>query len=209
MIKKLLLSTVVLGLSSGAAYAATSGSYIGGQLGYGDVGYDKHHAFIPMGSLGTSTTDISSVPSSSVNPDGYAGRLYTGYQFNPSLAAEIGYSVFSNSDTNVGTAFKSHISTQALDLTGKLIYPITEAFNFYAKGGAALVHENQDITGTTSAGTTEISFSTDPIRPLFGVGAGYNISQNVSVDGSWTRILGNNNIQNIDFYGAGLTYTFG
>lgn len=207
--KKLLLSAIMLGLSSGAAYAATSGSYIGGQLGYGDVGYDKHHAFIPMSSLGTSTTDISHSSSSSVNPDGFAGRLYTGYQFNPSLAAEVGYSVFSKSDTNVGTNFKSHISTQAIDLSGKLIYPITNTFNFYAKGGAALVHENQDITNNTPGNNTQISFSTDPIRPLFGVGTGFNITQNVSLDASWTRILGNNNIQNIDFYGAGLSYSFG
>jgi len=209
MMKKLLLSTMMLGLSSSVAYAVSPGLYIGGQLGYGDTGYSAHHSFIPMAGLSTKDADISHVPSSSVNPDGYAGRVYAGFQFNQNLAAEAGYSLFSNSDTNVGQAFKSHISTQALDVSGKLIYPFTDAFNIYAKAGAALVHENQNIDGNTRLGATHISFSTDPIRPLFGVGAGYNLTQNVSLNASWTRIQGNDNIQNIDFYGAGLSYYFG
>jgi OmpA-OmpF porin, OOP family len=206
--KKLLIPAVMMGLSATTAYAA-GGAYVGGLIGYGDTGYEVHHAFIPMDVLGTPTTDISHIPSSSVNANGLAGRVFAGYQFNPSLAVEAGYSLFSKTDTTVGSAFKCDISTQAIDATGKLIYPVNNNFNIYAKGGAALVHANQDITGTTSLGLTRISDTTDPIRPLFGAGAGVNLAQNVTLDASWTRIQGNNNIQNIDFYGAGLTYYFG
>jgi opacity protein-like surface antigen len=207
--KKLLISAVIIGLSSSTAYAAAGGLYLGGQLGYGNTGYDIHHAFIPTYVLGTSTTDISHVPNSSVSATGLAGRVYTGMQFNANLAAEVGYSLFSNANSNSGGAFKSNISTQAFDVSGKLIYPVNNAFNIYAKGGAALVRASQDITGTTSAGLTSISSNTDPVRPRFGGGGAFYFTPSLALDTSWTRIQGNNNIQNLDIYGAGLTYYFG
>jgi len=206
--KKLLLSAVLLGLSSTAAYALSGGLYVGGQLGYGDAGYDNHQAFIPTDAMGSGATDISHRPGVSVDSTGIAGRIYTGLQFNQSLAAEVGYTLFSNSNAKTNDGLKADISEQAVDASVKLIYPLSNAFSVYAKGGAAIVHENQDFTDR-AGGITKISSSTDPIRPLFGAGAAYNITQNLALEGSWTRIQGNNNIQNLDLYGAGLTYYFG
>jgi OOP family OmpA-OmpF porin len=227
--KKLILSAAILGLSSTAAFAATDGFYLGGQLGYGDQNYDNHHAFIPMQGVNNVDTDIVNGPlngysqlanafgyqySSHINTDGLAGRVFGGFQFNPNLAAEVGYSMFSDSKTTINyrgqQVFKAKISTESIDAVGKLIYPISNTgFNVYAKAGAAWVLVDQDLKQIDGTNVTAISSSTDPIRPVFGLGAGYDVTQNLTLDASFTRILGNNNLQNIDFYGAGLTYHFG
>lgn len=184
LIKKTTLGVAAVALSTMMvtnAMAAKEGAYVGGQVGYGHFG-----EFRDYGKDNTS--------------GGVAGRVFGGYQFNSYLAAELGWTKFSNLSEQ-GISLK----TNAVDIVGKAILPVADGFNLYAKAGAAYVMSDVDVKGFGS-GTEKKWF------PTAGVGASYDITPNVAADVSYTRIqkTGNNSLfQSSDFVGVGLTYTFG
>lgn len=182
--KKLLISTVLAGAALGfamSANAAVAGPYLGVQGGWADTHWDNN------------TNGIGS----DANSENIAGRIFTGYQFNPYFAAEIGL-LWPHNATNLGVTVKE----LATDLNVKGIIPLAHNFNLYGKAGAAWVHANISGYG--------FSDSANKVYPEAGAGLSYDITPNVPLDISYTRIqsLNNNSIPSIDFIAAGIAYNF-
>lgn len=183
--KKLLVTFVIAGIFSANAFASDDGFYAGVQGGYGNIGYDKHDLtpsstsimyllnsdLVNSNNIGD-TYDIqkanlstTSVQTSLSSNDNYAGRLFLGYQFNPYIAVEAGYTKYfeqigtlsnfvdagqigtgyafgpinhTNATSNINVT--NRISENVVDLAAKIIYPIPNSqFNIYTKVGAAYV----------------------------------------------------------------------
>lgn len=162
MLNKKIMGVVAVGLSTIAisAQAATDGVYLGGTLGYGNVhqeGVTKSDTL--LGTVKGSTFTAS-------NKDtGLAGRLFAGYNFNQNLAAELGWTKFTNA-TSTGTASykqaglnliqtnSTTIKTDAVDLVAKGTFPIANNFSVYGKIGAAYVIQRADTNVSGAAKLT-------------------------------------------------------
>lgn len=227
MLKKVLTATVfgVSALGVMVANAAAPGVYVTGQLGYANTHMGNKTTLPSFESKeGKVTFDKNNL-----NNNGLAGRLAIGYQFNQTLAIEMGYlqlgqkkSNFSGELTpkgldpvNVNGSFK--LSQYAIDLAAKGILPISDKFNVYGKLGVAyLTTTTKNIINSSASG---ISIDNDSIptfakhkwAPEAAVGVSYDITPNVSVDTSWTHIqpMGNKRPGNIDFVAVSIGYNFG
>lgn len=133
--------------------------------------------------------------------DGFAARGYVGYDFNKYLGLEAGYTYLPKTtyDNNGGT-----IKNYAVDLLGKISYPVNNTFSVFAKAGAGYL--NQKLEGAVGNQTN------DAVVPAFGVGAAYQVMPNLAIDASWLRFSGNydsaDNVTNVDFASVGLSYKF-
>jgi OOP family OmpA-OmpF porin len=204
MINKKILGVVALGLSAIAinTYAAATGPYIGGQVGYGNVdGKDR--------SSGNLHTEY--------HANNLTGRLYAGYQFDPNFGAEIGYTKFGSVTEKfklINIPVNSTLKTNVVDIVGKAIYPIANQVSLYGKLGAAYVMQDFDVNmdKIKDKGLSKVTSSHDhKLLPTASVGLAYAFNDNVSADLSYTRIqkIGDTPIKSINFAGLGLTYNFG
>lgn len=191
--KRTLVICLMTGIFSLNAYAADDGFYAGIQGGYGDTGYNKDD-LSPSGAAVMSSLNSSLVSSNNIgnvydiqnaslsttsaqsslsSNDNFAGRLFVGYQFNPYIAVEAGYTkyfedvqstsnysgkgqigegiwlgpiTYYNAKANL--TLTNQISAENVaDLNAKLMYPIANSpFSVYAKIGAAYVDPDQTVT---------------------------------------------------------------
>jgi len=203
------------------ANAALKGPYVGGQLGFGNVHQDTFTA---------PSTSIFLTSGASGKDTGIAGRVYFGYLINRYVAAEVGYSKFSNTNTKMyatqidyitGGAITHYasgtIETEAVDLVGKGIIPFQNGFNLYGKLGVAYLRGTGSINySVTEPGIynshTHVSEDAHKFFPTFGLGVGYDVSQHVTTDVSWNRIqkVGNSSeLNSTDLFAVGFSYNFG
>jgi len=169
------------------ASATAPGAYVGGQLGYGNT-----HIFQDETGGGTHDT-------------GLAGRGFVGFQFNPNIAVEGGYTRFKKATVN---GVSGGISASAVDLVAKGIIPLENNFSIFGKLGAAELYEHLNIT----AMGVNFSKTEHKLYPTASLGVNYDITPQVSTDLSWTRIqkIGHSSdINSTDFFGLGLAYHFG
>lgn len=217
--KKLLNCVIGAALLSAAitANAASSGAFVGGQLGYGNIGqdwgYGNHPLSLVQDGYGTSSQSI----------DHLAGRIFGGYQFNPNLALELGWARFGNLNDKItlgssdGVVSSSTIlKTNVVDLLVKGSLPIADQISLYGKLGAAYVRESWEVSANGNYGRTVYrlnrSGNDHRVLPEASVGVSYAFTDNVAADVFYTRIqkVGNNSpIESINFAGVGLSYTFG
>lgn len=232
--KKKLLGLTLTSLFTFAfsnAFAAVNGVYVGGQIGWGSTHQDS-----------ISRSDMNEILNSafknnnfSVNrfssggsDTGWAGRLFAGYQFDTNWAGELGWSKFSNMNTNAkasgvngntGLPYTAKASgsakTSAVDLVAKGTLPLENHFSLYAKLGAAYLMQNASANASVFTGGSKLpgrgSDSTNKFYPTFGLGMGYDITPNSVIDLSWNRIqqVGNNDVSSTDLLSVGLNYHFG
>jgi OOP family OmpA-OmpF porin len=189
--KKIILGVAAVGLSTAiaaSAVAAQPGFYAGVQAGYGNL---------HLGS-GIDNKD-----------KGLAGRISGGYQFNNNFGAEMGWSKFHTVEQKYSTA-KASLKTDVVDLVAKGTVPVADNFSVYGKLGGAYVMQRVDVTNHGHHVHLDKD-SEKKVLPTAGVGVSYDFSPNVAADVSYTRIqkTGSSDINSIDFFGAGLTYSFG
>lgn len=197
----------------GMAQAATPGAYAGIGLGYSQ--------------LETSTSNLSvdgATVHNSSDRGGLGGRLFGGYNFNKYFGLEGAYTTYATSKrtyTEAGVAGSDVVknSLSALSIVGKGYLPINNTgFNVYALGGVAEVfskaRDNQNVDTVSSPASQ--SDSTRALRPTFGVGASYDINQNLTTSLEASRIEGRGNtktsssaIPNADLISLNLGYNFG
>jgi opacity protein-like surface antigen len=177
-------SVVCLLSLAASAYAAKVGSYVG--IG---GGYSRVQASNPSLNLSPNATTTMS-HSNSLN--GFAGRVFTGYNFNQNFGVEVGATryaqasaVSSATDTTNFTSsnLKNEYSMYAVDAVGKAYLPLAAGFDIYALAGGAYVHSN--MKSTTSGGwtstqpalvqTPETNTTTNALRPIVGAGVSYAI----------------------------------
>lgn len=174
------------------------GLYIGAEAGYADVDYG----------VNTKSDNTHKV---TTHDDDLGGRAYIGFNFNPYLALEGGYSYLPDNkykvtDLVTGTVNKSAIQTAMWDIVGKFSLPLDNMpSTLYAKAGAGYVNSDLKLDGRKV-------HTDDNWLPIAGVGANYKLNCNLGVDISYTHAFGSNSSHNlepdIDFAAIGLTYNF-
>lgn len=154
------LATITAGMaamthSTVASSSNSSGFYVGGNLGYGHYN-EKRVAKKYRG--------------------GFAFGADLGYQFNPYFALEGGYLNYGNQQIVLGTD-RRDADLYALDFLAKGIYPINNQFDIFAKAGIAR------LDGFLSDATPAFLVSkTDKIVAMLGLGAAYNINNQLAVN---------------------------
>lgn len=204
--KKILISAVLAGLATLGvcltASAGVPGPYIGGTIGWADTGYDNL-----IGGNGLSVDDT-----------GLAGGGNLGYQFNCNFGLEGGFLQFPTTDLSEtfyqGATFKGHINQYAIDLVGKGIIPLQNGFALFAKLGGAYVRANESGNQVVVNGVAySVGNGNDAhdLYPTGSVGISYDITPNLPVDITYTRIqrVDGGAIASTNYIGLGLTYNFG
>ncbi len=201
------------------ANAAPSGPYFGGQIGWGDVHQGGNNTFDVLNSWRRGAEFDSSS-----SDTGLAGRVYGGYKLMQNFAIEAGFTKFHNAteESKIFSPLYSlsenvTIKTYAIDLVGKGIIPFDNGFNVYGKLGVAYLNSTFEGSGTELVDfhlpiTFHLNDEASKFYPTFGLGAGYELTQNLSADVSWNRIqkVGDDEkIPSTDFVGVGLAYNFG
>lgn len=222
------LCTDALADSMDSSGSNGTGFYVRGEGGYGwaDSKANKVIRF-PAGIV----APLGVQPTLSTNNKkslGFTGRIAAGYSINQYFGIETGFSVYH--PTYRSLTFKGNLplpqgktgtgaaktSLYAFDLMGKATILFN---NFYAfvEGGTAYVHAKNSAL-TANFGSNPITFlkasSKGFVRPKVGAGIGYNLTSNLTVDVSYSRIFGKGSISNPNYLAnlnttmVGLTYKF-
>jgi OOP family OmpA-OmpF porin len=193
---KLVLGCLLaLGLSQTvSAYPGSGASfYVGAQVGGANLHYD-HSKFAE--------------DATSISDKGFAGRISAGFNINQSLALEAGYTLYQDPEFRFGRDVKSNFSQDSADLLAKVSLPVSCNVSVYAKGGMAYVFRD-DAQVTNDNITFKLDQDDKHIRPLLGVGVSYAFNCRVSGDLGVFRTFGTEDLEDTDFYGAGITVKLG
>lgn len=151
------VAVVVLSIASITAMAADQGGYMAFDLGsatYSDV-----------------TVGAGTYP----NPGMF--RIAGGYHFNPSLAAEFGYTKFGDSTISAG-ATSGTIVASSFQAVAVGSYPLTQSFDLIGRVGLA---NNKQTIDVKTNGVVVSSIGASKTSLLFGLGAQYNFNPKLSM----------------------------
>lgn len=196
MKRSAIICSAILALTAGGlANAATPGAYAGLGLGGSRAVLDvfDHQQVNNIYALGGKlSNDYSSL----------AGRIYGGYNFNQYFGLEAGYNAFGTSkqtakipgSENQGVKYK----LSSFDLRGKAYLPLLDnTANVYAIAGIAYAKQDVDSNVTAPSEPSIINNlranelkSNNRVRPVIGVGANYNVSQQITAGLEYTRLQG-------------------
>lgn len=139
-----------------------AGIFISGNLGYNSAKFDKK--------------DFNS-SSVALKEGGFTWNVNAGYQFNQYFAVEGGYTSFADTHATLSGVTSNKITLDGFNANAKGIYPINEQFDLFGKAGVTRLTEKQSIgTGNTALKSTEKKWTPD-----LGVGAAYNVNDNVAL----------------------------
>ncbi len=164
-----------------------SGFVIGLQGGYANTHWDNIE-YINPGLSGT----------------GFTARGYLGYAFNKYFAIENGYTYLPKATDDDGDT----INNYAIDLLGKLSWPVTSGFSIYAKAGGSYLYSK------VGSGIDGPSGNLSHIGPAYGVGASYEVIPNLAIGVDWLRFSGDGTVGSSDYQPQqdavflGLSYKF-
>jgi hypothetical protein len=163
------------------------------------------------GSNQTVQVQTTQTTTASPNSNQFGSRLYMGYKMNPFAAVEAGLTYFStiNYDTKgVTTCSNAAVRVRDFDFVGKGSYTF-HGFELFGKAGAAIVY--QTSSGTLNPVPSQPCGQTNyitSIRPTFGLGVGYDLSQTWVTDLSWTRVEVGGFAGSMDLFAIGISYHF-
>jgi hypothetical protein len=197
-----------------SAYAAIPGLYMGAGAGTSKLAFPNQTIYSPQ-SVDTNR-----------NLSGLSGRAYAGYNVNSYLGFEAGITRYAQATFNSyqGSMQSSlDYAMSAIDLVAKTYLPVGDRrLNLYALGGIAAVDESLSwenggvpfLNDVFPVGTG--SKSHRKIRPIYGVGVGYDIPKSqFSVSVELTRLQGAGDMASnphssppADMVGLSLTYHF-
>lgn len=134
-------------------------------------------------------------------------RAAVGKYFTENLALELGYlnTPRQNWYRNYSNQFFS-TKMDAFDIFAKLQIPMTDKFSWNAKVGGAFVHTHIDDYFNAFSNSHTLN-----LRPAAGLGASYNLTNNLSAELSWESIFGKSRdltSPQINFASVGLKYQF-
>ena len=107
-------------------------------------------------------------------PNPWMLRVAGGYHFSPSLAMEVGYSMFTDSSLPGGAT----ISASSFQIAAVGSFPVNDEFDFTAKIG--LANNNHTLDGELM-GATVRSFSSSHTDLLFGIGTQFHVNPHITV----------------------------
>jgi opacity protein-like surface antigen len=175
--QKVLLSAVVAAsLLSGVAYAAPVGPYLGAKVG---------------------SYMVDDSESNKKYDDGTSFGVYGGYDFGSGLSVELEYNTSSGNDISVKNVKIGEYDFSNFGVYGAYrFYPsLYKGLSLKAKIGVI----SEDIDKNYSFGVASESNSDTGLS--FGVGAGFAITPQVSIEGEYTVIE-----QDVDLLSLGLTF---
>ncbi|MFM9436576.1 OmpA-OmpF porin, OOP family [Janthinobacterium sp. CG_23.3] len=105
----------------------------------------------------------------------FGGKLYGGYQFNPTFGVEAGYAILGDHDASVNGVDGAHIMPSALYVAGTATMPVSEQFSVFGKVGVTANRNRFELPG----GIQTLKYRNN--SPLFGVGASYNFTPTLAL----------------------------
>jgi hypothetical protein len=206
---KQIAATAVILMLCDICYAVGPGWYLGLGAGSTDVHAKTFTFNIPDGDPPTLTVSPSTT--------GIGERLFFGYHINPYAGMEFGFSHYGNATYKIPadsaiSCNNPSIRQNGFDAEGVGSFPLSKSgFSIFAKLGMAIMYAG-------SSGTLEGDATTNPcgsgtsskaaVRPLYGVGVSYDLSQSWVSDISFTRVNGGGNIQTADMIAISFSYHF-
>jgi opacity protein-like surface antigen len=195
MKKTLKISAAILALSAltGLASAATPGTYVGGGLGYSNLGTPDHNIVTGPRAAGLHQ---------SYDKTGWGERAFAGYNFNEYFGIEGGYAHYAKATYKTsapGLASGSvEYSFQDINLVGKAYLPVYDTgVNVYALGGVAYVRSYGDekLSSSIPGVAQHQSKTNNKFRPTYGVGVSYDIPQTqLTTNVEFSRVQGTGNV---------------
>lgn len=195
--KALRLGAVALGcMAAGAVWAQDRGAYLGA-------------------SFGKSTfSDVCEGVSISCDKTDNAWKLFGGYHFSRTLAAEVAYVDFGEVVTSgvIGTAnVEGSWRSKAWEATAIGMLPVGQ-IALLLKFGVYYAMTDSRSTGTVPNFSSTGSFSDKNANMTFGVGARFDLMRNIGLQAEWQRYndVGGNDTgkSDIDLLSLGVLYRF-
>jgi OOP family OmpA-OmpF porin len=179
-------------LCASLANAATPGAYAGIGLGASKIEAASTSLFV---------NNTSSSKTATANSGGFGGKLFAGYNFNQYVGLEAGYAMYANTTNKASVAnyqASAKYSMRTVSLVGKAYLPIQQDFNLYALGGAAEVYNTVNYRNNSNGAITlnrglELRSGTQTmrqLRPVYGVGASYDVNSHVNAGLEFSHIQG-------------------
>ena len=205
MNKNLLLLALTAALGATSAQAADTGFYIGGSFGQSQIsdfsGSDLDREFATLGITSTTTTDDSD--------SGW--KAFAGYKITKNLAVEGSYTNLGEATARtvvtapVAGTFNSTLEFESWSISAVGILPLNDQFSLFARLGLNVWNLDGSVTGTGS-GSTTVTTGDDGADVVYGLGASYNFSQNLSLRGEWERYDFDGS--DVDLLSVGLAWAF-
>lgn len=206
MNRQLLLLALSAALGVSSAQAADTGFYVGGSLGQSKVsdfsGSDIDAELATLGLTSSTSTDDTDT----------GWKAFAGYRIMKYLAVEGAYTNFGEATaTSIITApgagvVNSKIEAESWTVSALGILPLGDKFSLFARLGVNLWDIDVSATGTGTGGTASASDSDDGTDWVYGVGAAYNLTKNLSVRGEWERYDFDDG--DVDLLSAGVSWNF-
>lgn len=172
---KVVAAAVALAVAS-PVFAASSGGYVGVELGQGHSKDAKQS--------GQDTANLLGASGGTVDESRPAYGIFGGYRFTPYIAAELGYENFgtyhltiNNLGGGSGTLTASD-KVSAFRVSAVGIYPVNDSFSVFGKLGMARSKTTDDctVTGATCPSTTD-----SVTKPVYGIGASVNVTREFGI----------------------------
>ena len=166
--------------------------------------------FYGVASVGTSRLDVDCTGASSCDKSDTGIKLMGGYRFMPNLAAEIGYFDYGKAKA-AAPGITGDIKNTAFG--GGVAYHLDLAPSWNAVGRLGIAQVKTKISGSI-AGFGSGSDSDNNTALYGGLGVGYKLRPNLSIDGAWDfskskyNKNGADESGNINMFSVGVTVGF-
>lgn len=204
MNKNLLLLALTAALGATSAQAADTGFYIGGSFGQSQIsdfsGSDLDSELATLGITSTTTTDDSD--------SGW--KVFAGYKIMKNLAVEGSYTNLGEATartvvtTPLAGTFNTTLEFESWSISAVGILPLNDQFSLFARLGLNVWSLDGSTTGTGSG--SAVTTGDDGADVVYGLGASYNFSQNLSLRGEWERYDFDGS--DVDLLSVGLAWAF-
>ncbi|MBV8803187.1 MAG: outer membrane beta-barrel protein [Gammaproteobacteria bacterium] len=223
-IKKLTICALIAAGTCHLSYAAGEGAYIGLIAGASNAHNKTENVQTGVSQVApttnpdpTASTPPAAVPVAPSN-SGMAGGFIIGYAFNQYGAFELGYTHYASSSYSKPNGSQlthdSTINLNTIDLAMKGSIPF-QAVNIFGKIG--ILQAYQGFSGSLEPVTVQPSgkvvaagnnLAVTAVRPMFGFGVSYDITQNWVVDVTYTTFTGGGGVQGADLLALEMSYHF-
>lgn len=197
---------------AGQVSAADTGGYFGVAAGQSKADLDEDEFNSDLAALGfgaTTTADDTDT--------GF--KLYGGYQFSKSFAVEGAYTNYGKFTahsviTSGGSGtIDAEWSGFSLDASALGILPLGEKFSLFGRAGVSVWSLDFDFTASGPGGTASLSESESGVSPLLGLGAAFNITENIAIRAEFERHFDvgdedSTGTSDIDLISLGLQFRF-
>lgn len=173
-----------------AALALSSTAFAQGYVGAA-AGVTK----LSVDCSGTTTCDDTDV----------GGKLFGGFKFTPNLSGELNYFHFGKAEATIG-AISGEAKVSALGAGVAFSGMLAPSWTGVARLGVARV--KTDVSG--SLGGFTASDSETATKAYYGVGVGFLVMPNLSIDGAidYTKLKYGGESDNVGLFSVGVTFSF-